>query len=60
MLFGTIKEFKEAMREYEIKNEHNFKFVKNKSDKVMCAAYECPWLIYASLMNAYDKKNNVS
>lgn len=59
ILFGTIKEFNEVVREYKIKNRHNFKFVKNSNDNVsvVCAARGCSWLIYASLKNAYDKKD---
>lgn len=59
MLFGIVKKFKKAMRKYRIKNRHNFKFVKNNSNKfrIMFAAHGCPWLMYASLKNTCDKKD---
>lgn len=41
MLFSSVKEFKKVLREYEIKNLHNFKFIKNDSDKgrVVCSTW---------------------
>uniref|UniRef100_A0A6V7QX45 SWIM-type domain-containing protein n=1 Tax=Ananas comosus var. bracteatus TaxID=296719 RepID=A0A6V7QX45_ANACO len=49
MLFASMKEFRQAIREYSIKNRYNIKLVKNEKDKVRAVCKEgCPWLIYAS------------
>ncbi|OAY83290.1 hypothetical protein ACMD2_22834, partial [Ananas comosus] len=34
MLFASMKEFRQAIREYSIKNRYNIKLVKNEKDKV--------------------------
>ena len=43
MIFSTVQEFRKAVREYGIKNGHNFDFIKNESDRVRvrCAAHGC-------------------
>ena len=61
MLFTTVQEFRKVVREYGIKNGHNFHFIKNESDRVRvrCAADGCPWLLYASLVNRKEKTMQV-
>ncbi|KAH7842932.1 hypothetical protein Vadar_010817 [Vaccinium darrowii] len=51
MLFCTAKEFREAVREYAIKQGKDIKFVKNETTRVraICAAKSCPWYILGSL-----------
>nr|CAD1827263.1 unnamed protein product [Ananas comosus var. bracteatus] len=56
MLFASMKEFRQAIREYSIKNRYNIKMVKNEN-KVRAVCKEgCPWLIYASWIT--DKKTD--
>ena len=61
MLFTTVQEFRKVVREYGIKNGHNFHFIKNESDRVRVrfAPDGCPWLLYASLVNRKEKTMQV-
>nr|XP_019710942.1 uncharacterized protein LOC109506727 [Elaeis guineensis] len=55
MLFTSMAEFRQAVREYSIKNRYILRMVKNEKDKVRAICKEgCPWLIYASWIT--DKK----
>ncbi|KAG5566220.1 hypothetical protein RHGRI_001980 [Rhododendron griersonianum] len=51
MKFPSAKEFREAVREYSIKEGKDIKFVKNETTRVKakCAIEECGWSVMASL-----------
>ncbi|KAG5531535.1 hypothetical protein RHGRI_026218 [Rhododendron griersonianum] len=51
MKFPSAKEFREAVREYSIKEGKDIKFVKNETTRVKakCATEECGWSVMASL-----------
>ncbi|XP_058198465.1 uncharacterized protein LOC131313987 [Rhododendron vialii] len=51
MKFPSAKEFREAVREYSIKEGKDIKFVKNETTRVKakCATEGCGWSIMASL-----------
>ncbi|KAH7864390.1 hypothetical protein Vadar_029082 [Vaccinium darrowii] len=51
MKFGNAKEFREAVREYAIKEGKQIKFTKNETTRVRakCPAKGCTWEIFGSL-----------
>ncbi|XP_030525043.2 uncharacterized protein LOC115737179 [Rhodamnia argentea] len=51
MCFSNAKEFREAIKNYAIKNGRQVRFAKNAPNKVRAVCSEgCGWLIYASKM----------
>ncbi|KAF7120871.1 hypothetical protein RHSIM_Rhsim13G0222200 [Rhododendron simsii] len=51
MKFPSAKEFREAVRDYSIKEGKDIKFVKNETTRVKakCATVDCGWSVMASL-----------
>ncbi|KAI8555876.1 hypothetical protein RHMOL_Rhmol05G0207600 [Rhododendron molle] len=60
MKFPSAKEFREAVREYSIKEGKDIKFVKNETTRVKakCATEECGWLQFLKKVNHFSIRSN--